>query len=60
MLGPHRPPCETLVAHATAGAVSDKARWVLSATILGSSLSFIDGSVVNVALPAIRESPAPA
>ena len=29
-------------------------RWVLPATILGSSLSFIDGSVVNVALPAIR------
>lgn len=56
MLGPHRLPCETLVAHETAGAVSDKARWVLPATILGSSLSFIDGSVVNVALPAIRES----
>ena len=29
-------------------------RWILPATILGSSLSFIDGSVVNVALPAIR------
>ena len=29
-------------------------RWVLPATILGSSLGFIDGSVVNVALPAIR------
>ncbi len=29
-------------------------KWVLPATILGSSLSFIDGSVVNVALPAIR------
>lgn len=29
-------------------------RWVLSATILGSSLGFIDGSVVNVALPAIQ------
>jgi EmrB/QacA subfamily drug resistance transporter len=31
-------------------------RWVLPATILGSSLSFIDGSVVNVALPAMRQS----
>lgn len=30
-------------------------RWVLPATILGSSLGFIDGSVVNVALPAIQE-----
>jgi len=29
---------------------------VLAATILGSSLAFIDGSVVNVALPAIQDS----
>ncbi|MEP6917785.1 MAG: MFS transporter, partial [Acidobacteriota bacterium] len=29
-------------------------RWILPATILGSSLGFIDSSVVNVALPAIR------
>ncbi len=28
--------------------------WVLSASILGSSMAFIDGSVVNVALPAIQ------
>src|SRR5215207_74156 len=28
--------------------------WVLAATILGSSMVFIDGSVVNVALPAIQ------
>lgn len=28
-------------------------RWVLTATILGSALVFIDGSVVSVALPAI-------
>ncbi|MDQ2871142.1 MAG: MFS transporter [Acidobacteriota bacterium] len=27
--------------------------WVLAATILGSSMAFIDGTVVNVALPAI-------
>jgi hypothetical protein len=30
------------------------ARWVLIATILGSSLVFIDGTVVNVALPALQ------
>jgi EmrB/QacA subfamily drug resistance transporter len=30
------------------------ARWTLVATILGSSIVFIDGSVVNVALPAIQ------
>src|SRR3989440_2553070 len=28
--------------------------WVLVATILGSSMAFIDGSVVNVALPVIQ------
>src|SRR6186713_2412460 len=30
------------------------ASWVLAATILGSSLAFIDGTVVNVALPALQ------
>src|SRR5262249_26299538 len=30
--------------------------WVLAATILGSSMAFIDGSVVNVALPALQRS----
>ena len=29
--------------------------WVLIATILGSSMAFIDGSVVNVALPVIQK-----
>ncbi len=29
-------------------------RWILIATILGSSMAFIDGTVVNVALPAIQ------
>ena len=28
--------------------------WVLAATILGSSMVFIDGTVVNVALPALQ------
>jgi EmrB/QacA subfamily drug resistance transporter len=31
-------------------------RWVLAASILGSSLAFIDGTVVNVALPAIQQA----
>src|ERR1700751_5947759 len=30
------------------------ARWTLVASILGSSMAFVDGSVVNVALPAIQ------
>lgn len=29
-------------------------RWVLAATILGSSIAFIDGSVVTIGMPAIR------
>src|ERR1700682_6522 len=28
--------------------------WVLAVTILGSSMAFIDGTVVNVALPALQ------
>lgn len=31
-------------------------KWVLAATILGSSLAFIDGTVVNVALPTLQAS----
>jgi len=30
--------------------------WILAATILGSSMAFIDGTVVNVALPALQQS----
>jgi len=31
-------------------------RWVLAATILGSSMAFIDSTVVNVALPILQKS----
>src|SRR6478672_1289529 len=31
-------------------------RWVLAATILGSSMAFIDGTAVNVALPALQRN----
>jgi EmrB/QacA subfamily drug resistance transporter len=31
-------------------------RWILIATILGSSMAFIDGTVVNVALPALQSA----
>ena len=55
MLGPHRLPCETPDAHGPSKHVAET-RWILPATILGSSLSFIDGSVVNVALPAMQKS----
>lgn len=29
-------------------------RWILAATIIGSSMAFIDGTVINVALPALQ------
>lgn len=35
----------------SAGAIG---RWVLAATILGSSMAFIDGTVINVALPVLQ------
>jgi EmrB/QacA subfamily drug resistance transporter len=31
-------------------------RWILAATVLGSSMVFVDGTVVGVALPAIQSS----
>jgi EmrB/QacA subfamily drug resistance transporter len=33
---------------------SNRGVWILTATILGSSLAFIDGTAVNVALPALQ------
>ena len=53
MVGAHRLPCETPRAH-PAHEDANPTQWILPATILGSSLSFIDSSVVNVALPAIQ------
>src|SRR5438034_7497658 len=52
-----RPPCdEGVIAAKRTAAPCTKAqrRWILAATILGSSMVFIDGTVVNVALPALQ------
>jgi EmrB/QacA subfamily drug resistance transporter len=55
MISFNKAPCEEgLVHHATPGCAERAKPWVLTATILGSSMAFIDGSVVNVALPAIQ------
>src|SRR6202012_2491184 len=35
-------------------AAGNNANWVLVVAILGSGLAFLDGSVVNVALPALQ------
>ena len=37
------------------GILGGSGLWVLVATILGSSIAFIDGTVINVALPALQE-----
>lgn len=54
----HRGPCDAGQVHgaaAPAGALSAaRKRWVLAATVLGSALTFIDGSALGVALPAIQ------
>src|SRR6184192_2667008 len=52
-----REPCdENLIRSAPARSTCSKARgrWILAATILASSMAFIDGTVVNVALPALQ------
>lgn len=57
MIGLGRAPCDEGVIHAArvAPGCAERAKpWVLAATILGSSMGFIDGSVVNVALPALQ------
>jgi len=54
-----RPPCDAgviLGGASTAPCPAGARRWVLAAAILGSSLAFIDGTVVNVALPAIQQT----
>src|SRR5947209_19592389 len=40
----------------TAPSSKSSGRWILAATILASAMAFIDGTVVNVALPALQSS----
>src|ERR1700730_11362316 len=52
-----KPPCDQAVIESgKAAALCSKAAepWVLGATILGSTMAFIDSTVVNVALPALQ------
>ena len=53
-----KPPCDegTILAAWPSHAPSGCGPWVLAATILGSSMAFIDGTVVNVALPALQSA----
>jgi MFS family permease len=53
-----RPPCAeaAILAGPSYRPGAGSGSWVLAAAILGSSMAFIDGTVVNVALPAIQAS----
>ena len=52
-----RDPCATIDTrqHITEGCRKYQAPWILAATILGSSMAFIDGSVVNMVLPVLQQ-----
>jgi hypothetical protein len=57
MINLGRAPCDEGVIRAAAATpgCADRAKpWVLAAAILGSSMAFIDGAAVNVALPLIQ------
>ncbi len=54
-----RPPCDEAVVRSVNAVVpctAQAGRWILAATILGSSMAFIDSTVVNVALPSLQAS----
>jgi EmrB/QacA subfamily drug resistance transporter len=53
-----KPPVDETAIRGGPGAVSAQrnGRWILACTILGSSMAFIDGTAVNVALAAIQSS----
>src|ERR1700680_4928772 len=53
-----RPPCDdgAILAGSCERPATTNGAWILAATILGSSMAFIDGTVVNVALPSIQSA----
>src|SRR2546423_8150656 len=54
-----REPCDENIIRAGAArstSTKSRGRWILAATILASSMAFIDGTVVNVALPALQSN----
>lgn len=54
-----KPPCDEaliVTGRSATPCAKNRGRWILAATILGSSMSFIDGTVVNVALPALQQN----
>src|SRR5258706_7403548 len=59
MVGIARPPCDeaAILAGSCQRPVTADGPWILAATILGSSMAFIDATVMNVALPAVHSAP---
>ena len=53
-----KPPCDeaVILANPCVEASPRYGAWVIAATILASSMAFIDGTVVNVALPALQSA----
>src|SRR4029077_7774001 len=58
MAGIARPPCDeaAILAGSCQRPATANGPWILAATILGSSMVFIDGTVVNVRLPALQSA----
>jgi EmrB/QacA subfamily drug resistance transporter len=60
MVGFTRPPCDAGVIAAIPdfdADLSQRRKWLtLAATVVGSSMALLDGSVVNIALPAIQQA----
>jgi EmrB/QacA subfamily drug resistance transporter len=54
---PYRDPSSAGAAHATGRPANSPGagRWVLAASIIGSGMAFIDGSVVSIALPILQK-----
>ena len=54
-----KPPCDEAVIQSVRADRPCRAEarpWILAATVLGSSMAFLDSTVVNVALPALQTS----
>lgn len=58
MTAPFKQPCDEAAIRSGAQVSPETSRnggWVLAATIIGSSIAFIDGTVINIALPILQE-----
>lgn len=56
-MGTAKPPCDeaTILTGACTQPAPANGPWILAAAVLGSSMAFIDGTVVNIALPRLQK-----